>query len=121
MADRKQTPDILGEILGGETSVTPSILAAKPKPTQTRQRVSRGSSRRSKPLRQQWEYMEVVFRDYGGYRPRFVNGEEQLNWKQAPVIYEYLNQVGEQGWELAGIGSRNDMEMAAYFKRPKDS
>lgn len=125
MADRKQTPDILGEILGGETGTTPSASAAKPKPAskpaQARKPVTRDSRSRSKPQQQQWEYMEVIFRDYGGYRPRFINGEEQFSWKQAPVIYEYMNQVGEQGWELTGVGSRNDMEMAAYFKRPKDS
>lgn len=119
MADRKQTPDILGEILGGETSPTPSAPAADPKPA--RKPPSRKSSRRSKPKPHTWEYMEVVFRDYGGYRPRFVNGEEQVGWKQAPVIHEYLNQLGEQGWELAAVGSRDNMQMPAYFKRLKRS
>jgi hypothetical protein len=44
--------------------------------------------------------MEVVFRDYGGYRPRYVNGQELRDWKKAPPIHEYLNQLGEEGWEL---------------------
>jgi hypothetical protein len=61
--------------------------------------------------------MEIVFRDYGGYRPRLVNGEEQMGWKDSPIIHEYLNQLGEEGWELVAVGSRNGEEMPAYFKR----
>lgn len=124
MADRKQTPDILAEILGGESSTTPSTPSGSPeqasRPAPAR-RTSRRTTSRSGSKRQQWEYMEVVFRDYGGYRPRFIHGVEQVGWKQAPVIHEFLDQVGEQGWELAGVGSREDMEMSAYFKRPKGS
>ena len=125
MADRKQTPDILGEILGGENSPTPSAPVADrkpvPKPASARKAPSRPSSRRAQAKPQVWEYREVVFRDYGGYRPRFINGEEQVNWKQAPVIHEYLNQLGEQGWELVAVSSRDDMQMPAYFKRLKRS
>jgi hypothetical protein len=64
--------------------------------------------------------MEVVFRDYGGYRPRYVNGQEEAGWKQAPLIHEYLNQLGRQGWELAGVGSRHNEQMPAFFKRRAD-
>jgi hypothetical protein len=63
--------------------------------------------------------MEVVFRDYRGYRPRIVNGDELPGWKKAPVILHYLNQVGEQGWELVGVGGRHNDEMPAYFRRRK--
>ena len=121
MADRKETPDILAEILGGESSTTPSgspESASRPAPAR---KASRRTASRTRTKRQRWEYMEVVFRDYGGYRPRFINGVEQVGWKQAPVIHEFLAQVGEQGWELAGVGSREDMEMPAYFKRLKSS
>jgi hypothetical protein len=63
--------------------------------------------------------MEVIFRDYGGYRARYVNGQEQAGWKRAPIIYEHLNQLGEQGWEMVGVGARYKEEMPAYFKRRK--
>ena len=122
MADRKQTPDILGEVLVGEAAVPPPAPAPAPeppsKPAPPRKPPVPRSSRRSK-AKPQWEYMEIVFRDYGGYRPRYVNGEEQMGWKRAPVIHEYLNQLGEQGWELVGVGGRDDRQMPAYFKRPK--
>jgi hypothetical protein len=42
---------------------------------------------------------------------------EQPNWKRLPLIRDYLNQLGEQGWELAGVGSRENHEIPAYFKR----
>lgn len=123
MADRKQTPDILGEILGGEAPPASTTSTPEPRPAArskpTRRTPSRDLSQKSPPKPQSWEYMEVVFRDYGGYRPRFINGRELGGWKRAPLIHEYLNQLGEQGWELAALGSRIDMQMPAYFKRLK--
>jgi hypothetical protein len=125
MADRKQTPDVLGEILGGEPAAPAAAATPKPKPAPRRKAPAKKSTeptvatRRRRAKQQVWEYMEVVFRDYAGYRPHCVNGEEQRGWKTAPVIYEYLNQLGEQGWELVGVGGQNNREMPAYFKRPK--
>jgi hypothetical protein len=48
-----------------------------------------------------------------------VNGEEQEDWKKQPVIHEYLNQLGEEGWELAGVGSRHKDQVPFYLKRRK--
>ena len=123
MADRKQTPDVLGDLLGGgEITSQPApapqpVPAPKPKPATRRKSSAQRSRRRTKEKPPRWEYMEVVFRDYGGYRPRYVNGEEQADWKREAVIHEYLNQLGEEGWELVGVGSRHNDEMPTYFKR----
>ena len=118
MASRKQTPDVLSDILGGDPlppqpppEPTPKPKPAPRPPTKRRPRQPRTP--------QKWEYMEVVFRDYGGYRPRYINGEEQAGWKKAPLIYEVLNQFGEEGWELVGVGARHKEQMPAYFKRPQ--
>ena len=121
MAQRKQTPDLLGEILTGEQPATQPRPKAQPRSQESpRKRSTKpATSRRRKPRRPKWEYLEVVFRDYRGYRPRLVNGDEQEGWKQAPVIHEYLNQLGEEGWELTGIGGRHNDEVPAYLKRPK--
>jgi hypothetical protein len=123
MASRKETPDVLSEILGGEPAAPPPAAEApqkpKPKAPPKRRPPAKRPSRPSRAKRQSWEYREVVFRDYGGYRPRYVNGEELAGWKKGPTIHEYLNQVGADGWELAGVGSRNNLEMPVYLKRIK--
>ena len=65
----------------------------------------------------QWEYMEVIFREFRGWRPRYVNGAELDDWKEQPEIGDYLNQVGQEGWEMVGIvNSRRNMR-DVYFKR----
>lgn len=114
MSSRKQTPDVLGDILGGEPAAVPPTADPKPAPPRP---ATKRQRRPRKPKQVRWEYMEVVFRDYGSYRPRCVNGEEQAGWKDAPAIQEYLNQVGEEGWELVAMGGRHGEEMPAYFKR----
>lgn len=137
MADRKQTPDVLGALLGGEPPASrpapapkaqaPAKAPAEPStpveakaPARPKQSPSpRKTTRRSRAKQPQWEYMEVVFRDYGGYRPRYKDGQEQRGWKQAALIHEYLNQLGQEGWELVGVGGRHNDEMPAYFKRSK--
>lgn len=119
MADRKQTPDVLGEILGGGPVEPPTPPAAMPQPTPRRRPAAEKSRRQPRAKHLKWEYMEVIFRDYGGYRPRYVNGQEQQGWKQAPLIHETLNQLGEEGWELVGVGSRHNEQMPTYFKRGK--
>ena len=115
MATRKATPDVLGEVLGGEPAPSQPIPPVEPK----RRPPARSKRQRTAPKRPRWEYMEVVFRDYSGYRPRWVNGEEQRGWKNAPVIFHYLNQLGDEGWELVGVGGRHNDEMPAYFRRQK--
>lgn len=119
MADRKQTPDVLSEILGGGAPEPVVPPTPRPAAAPTRKPAARRPRQPSQPKQAKWEYMEVVFRDYGGYRPRFVNGEEQTGWKRAPLIHNYLNQMGEQGWELVGVGGRHNDQMPAYFKRQK--
>ncbi len=119
MADRKQTPDVLGDLLGGGEPAPQPVQTPKPKPAAQPKPPRQRSRRRTKPSPPRWEYMEVVFRDYGGYRPRYVNGEERADWKKSAIIHEYLNQLGEEGWELVGVGSRHNDEMPTYFKRRK--
>jgi hypothetical protein len=128
MADRKKTPDVLSQVLGGDPSAAPMARPSDAKPEsqakepqtasgQTTSTRRSGTRRKAQPPR--WEYLEVLCRDYGGLRPRFLSGEEQENWKKLPVVHEYLNQLGEEGWELAGVGTWHRDQVPFYLKRRK--
>jgi hypothetical protein len=123
MADRKQTPDVLADVLGG---AAPQQAPAPEPPggrkssrrTGTRKRTTRSAKK------EKWEYLLVSFQEYKGWRPRFVNGQEVTDWMSAPVIYEYVNQLGEDGWEMTGASSGQNMygltdRRQMYFKRLK--
>ena len=77
MVTRKQTPDVLDEILGGEPAWPEAAPAPRPRPAPKRTAPPKEASRQPRAKHPTWEYLEVVFRDYGGYRPRYVNGQEQ--------------------------------------------
>jgi hypothetical protein len=71
-----------------------------------------------------WDYLVVSFSEYRGWRPRFINGQEVRNWMHAPLIHDYLAQLGEDGWEMAGAGGGKALYGAsdyyqAFFKRAK--
>ena len=129
MSNRKETPDVLGEILSGPAKSTPSAtpvpISVDPKaepapaPKATPSKTLSKPERRSTSSKQsvQWTYMEVIFREFRGWRPRFVDGVELDDWKDQPEIADYLNLVGQEGWEMVGIvNSRRNMR-DAYFKR----
>jgi hypothetical protein len=62
-----------------------------------------------------WEYLVVVPQLAGEtIRPRFVDGKELEDWEEGPGLPEFLDQQGEQGWELASVSGS-----VLYFKRPK--
>ena len=60
-----------------------------------------------------WEY--VVVRTYGGV-VMLTNGQEVgkivNNQPVGEMLYEYLNKVGEEGWEVAGMAeTRGGIEL----------
>ena len=128
MADRKQTPDVLGELLG---SPGPGEMVT-PAPTPREAPVESSEAGRKQPRRrtrtssrkEKWGYLLVSCQEYRGWRPRYVNGQELEDWMNAPAIHDYVNQLGEEGWELTsasggqslyGLTDRHQL----YFKRPK--
>ena len=122
MSSRKETPDVLGEILSSEAEATAVPAATSPKTTSTaKQTRSRPKKKNSKtePSFPRWQYIEVIFHNYRGYRPRYINGQEIENWRHGPIIHEYLNEIGEKGWELAGTVHLNRSELHAYLKKRK--
>ncbi len=141
MTERKQTPDLLGELLGGASEPTPGLTAlpardlavARPagvKPVEP-QAAARQPALKTPPQAAKsaaapmlWEYLVVSFQEYKGWRPRFRNGEKIAAWEEQPLLHDYLNQLGAQGWEMAGAsagralyGSRDEIQV--YFKRSR--
>jgi hypothetical protein len=154
MAERKETPDVLAELLGNppvpatkepptspqeppekETTAqaTPTKTTAK-KATSAPKRQAKTSSKPGAPSsrptstrkisRIEWEYQAVSFQYYNGWRLRYINGDEVENWMESPLIHEYINQVGEQGWEMIAASSGERMyglsdHQQLFFKRKK--
>jgi hypothetical protein len=134
MSTRKPTPDILDDVLGAgdvaETDVGISVFqtaspAPKTRPTHPKAQLTPALEPAPappvpvvvKPV--EWEYREVIVRDYRGWRVRFVDGRERSNWKNGPTLREYLEQVGKEGWELVSLSERHHNQKTAYFKRAK--
>jgi hypothetical protein len=124
MADRKQTPDILSEILSGTPtpqSVSAQISAPRGSPKSKAKPASRPIKEpRSKKLH--FEFQVVSFQDYKGWRSRFINGKEISNWMSAPLLHEYIQLKADEGWELvcATSGERlygTSDKRQLFFKR----
>ena len=131
---RNPTPDVLGELLAGPVEMpvpTTPPAAVQPAPSKPRS-VHAGKKTAAKPAAPaeaaptvvRWDYLVVSFADYKGWRPRYINGKEIRNWMQAPVIHDYINQLGEDGWELVGAGGGKALYGSSdhyqlFFKRQK--
>jgi hypothetical protein len=124
MSKRKQTPDVLAEILGGDLAgpvqTTPVVVGRRPSARATRPAVVKSNP----PKPKGWEYMIVSFQEYRGWRLRFIDGVELKDWMAGPQIYKYLETIGAEGWELvsASAGERmygNQDKRQVFFKRPK--
>lgn len=131
MSERKQTPDVLSDLLS--TGSTPDAVVARP--TAAYAPAARKPARKATPVKEpampaetvaqtpaetpQWEYREVIFREFHGWRPRYIDGHERWDWKEAPLMLDYLRQAGNEGWELVSVGEVHNYQKTAYFKRPK--
>ncbi|GIV68598.1 hypothetical protein [Caldilinea sp.] len=137
MSTRKPTPDILDAVLNADAGAAEdeAVVALTASPAVSPPRAARRVRTKAqlpaaqdqtaappvptvvKPL--EWEYREVIVRDYRGWRVRFVDGREQPHWKNGPTLREYLEQVGKEGWELVHIGERHHNQKMIYLKRLK--
>jgi hypothetical protein len=124
MADRKQTPDVLGEILGSVPAPSPVASPAAPPPVASRPAPAQPLRPVAPPHKKKWEYQVASFQDHRGWRLRYIDGQEIRNWMEAPLLHEYLEQMGEEGWELAaasageGLYAHGDRHQL-YFKRSR--
>jgi hypothetical protein len=132
MNKRKQTPDILAEILdgdapGGETLddflPTKSQRARAAAPAAAKKAGSRRTNEKPLATRpERWEYRLATFQDHNGWRLRYLDGREVKGWMDGPLINQALQQMGEEGWELAAASAGERLYGSAdkhqlYFKR----
>lgn len=129
MTTRKQTPDVLGDLLSGELPDEPAGLIATTPQRQPRPKARPDAKPRpaakTETGKPQWEYLVVTFQHYRGWRPRYANGQELIHWTEMPVLPDYLNVLGELGWELSAassgqtfFGNRDLVQL--YFRRGRD-
>lgn len=74
---------------------------------------------------QKWEYLVLQIgynTDEGGGRVKWVNGGTHAKWGQNKVkLYDALNELGREGWELVGIekrGTQATVDPLYVLKRP---
>ena len=132
MTERKETPDILGAILGNSTSAdqsspakpaAPASPPAAPIASAPSFRTER-AARTSASKQTQWEYLVVSFHEQNGWHARFINGHELDNWQHGPQLHDVLDQLGEDGWELINVVRSEALygtmdRIQAFFKRPR--
>jgi hypothetical protein len=136
MAERKETPDVLADILGGDVPApdrgTPLPIGriTEPPPRRPAPRTGRPKPEagdtvgRPAPAPITWEYETVSFQDAHGWRPRFVNGRELRDWMFGPLPHDYVNQRSADGWELVAVASGQSMfgtsdRYQMYFRKSK--
>jgi hypothetical protein len=78
---------------------------------------------------QKWEYV-VLYVDHVskgltsiGWKVSHINGREVPNWKDGSLYFDYINRLGEQGWELIEAIRYGDSPRPGtlIFKRAKPS
>ncbi len=75
----------------------------------------------------QWEYLVVYVEHVSkklksmGWKVSHVNGQEIPNWQNGMLFFEYINHLGDQGWELVDSIKYGDSSRPGtlIFKRPK--
>ena len=70
---------------------------------------------------EEWEYIEVTapMRDDGNSVRIYLNGEEVVPESRTSVLYDFLNQLGSEGWEMINFAFYPNKTAFYYFKRPR--
>ena len=68
---------------------------------------------------QKWEYIEITapMRDDGKAVRLYRNGTEAVPEALAASLYDYLNKLGSEGWELVNFAFYPNRTVFYYFKR----
>jgi hypothetical protein len=132
MSERKQTPDVLADILGGPVPASDPvnplpvgrITDLPPRHPAARASDTAVAAVKPAPAPANWEYETVSFQDAHGWRPRFINGRELRDWMSGPLLHDYVNQRNAEGWELTAAAAGQSMygtsdRYQIFFRKPK--
>ena len=129
MSDRKQTPDVLADILGSGIGSAPAEPAPSEPPRSAAPRRP-ASTKAAEPGRaankaHRWEYLVVSCQEYRGWRPRYEGGVEISGWTRGRLLLDYLEERGREGWELVAACSGRPMfgvtdYLQLFFKKPME-
>ncbi|HEX2995803.1 MAG TPA: hypothetical protein VHP14_13340 [Anaerolineales bacterium] len=66
-----------------------------------------------------WEYIEVTapMRDDNQSVRIYLNGEEALSESRTSALYDFLNKLGREGWEMINFTFYPNRTAFYYFKR----
>lgn len=66
-----------------------------------------------------WEFIEVTapMRDDAQSVRIYLNGEEVIPESKSSALYEYLNKLGQDGWEMVSFAFYPNKTAFYYFKR----
>ena len=102
MAERKQTPDILAEIMSGAPSEAPQpVRAAAKTPPRAKKAAAPATTRAPRAPKGRWEYQVASFQHYHGCRLRYVDGVETAHWERAPLLHD-VDRLALQAFEARG-------------------
>lgn len=143
MRERKQTPDILADLLGGgaqpEAMIEAEMQSEAPLVTITPAKPSKTAAHRPKVQRRPkpksvmtapastpsglWEHRVASFQEHKGWRLRYEDGGEVKDWSAGLLLPEYIAKMSEDGWQVAGACSGEAMfgvmdKYQVYLKRP---
>jgi hypothetical protein len=65
---------------------------------------------------QKWEYLFVEAEGAWNPKVRYINHKEVADWRNGPPFHEYINQLGEEGWEAVNYDHYGQVLL---FKRQK--
>lgn len=78
---------------------------------------------------QKWEYLFIVAGHANEtWKAVIVNGKEIKDWKNGSPLYDFINKMGDEGWELVSMNYSPIFTQTAYvesddyrlvMKRPK--
>jgi len=68
-----------------------------------------------------WEYIEVTAptRGDGQSVQIYLDGIEAVPESRLTALSDYLNKLGNEGWEMINFGFHPNSTRFYYFKRPK--